>query len=87
MAEDLQQTDVQQLLQGQAQADAGAPCLPALKRHQVEWNILMTVHAVNGDEVYRFLRDESGRQVHPVHPDRRACDSGDAGSREQGLGE
>jgi uncharacterized protein len=34
-----------------------------LKRHGVEWNILTTVHAVNGDhgrEVYRFLRDDLG---------------------------
>ena len=35
--------------------------LGVLKRHQVDWNVLTTVHAVNGNhgrEVYRFLRDE-----------------------------
>lgn len=34
-----------------------------LKKHQVEFNILTTVHAANGDhglETYRFLRDEVG---------------------------
>lgn len=37
--------------------------LEVLKRHQVDWNVLTTVHAVNGDhgrEGYRFLRDELG---------------------------
>ena len=37
--------------------------LEVLKRHQVDWNVLTTVHAVNGDhgrEVYTFLRDELG---------------------------
>src|SRR5512144_639003 len=37
--------------------------LEVLKRHQVDWNVLTTVHAVNGDhgeEVYRFLRDDLG---------------------------
>ena len=37
--------------------------LEALKRHEVEWNALTTVHAANagrGREVYRFLRDELG---------------------------
>jgi len=37
--------------------------LDVLKRHEVEWNVLTTVHAVNGDhgrQVYRFLRDELG---------------------------
>ena len=37
--------------------------LEVLKRHQVDWNVLTTVHAANGDhgrEVYRFLRDELG---------------------------
>jgi len=35
--------------------------LEVLKRHQVDWSVLTTVHAVNGNhgrEVYRFLRDE-----------------------------
>lgn len=37
-----------------------------LKKHRVEFNILTTVHAANGDyplEVYRFLRDEVQAQV------------------------
>ena len=36
-----------------------------LKAHQVDFNILCTVHAANGDrplEVYRFFRDELGAQ-------------------------
>ncbi len=36
-----------------------------LKRHEVEFNILCTVHAANADhpvEVYRFFRDELGAQ-------------------------
>jgi uncharacterized protein len=36
-----------------------------LQRHEVEFNILCTVHAANGDhplEVYRFFRDEVGTQ-------------------------
>ena len=37
--------------------------LDVLKRHGVEWNVLTTIHAGNGDhgdEVYRYLRDELG---------------------------
>jgi uncharacterized protein len=37
--------------------------LDVLKRHRVDWNVLTTIHAVNGDhgaEVYRCLRDELG---------------------------
>ena len=37
--------------------------LDVLKRHNVDWNVLTTVHAVNGDhgrDVYTFLRDELG---------------------------
>ncbi|MGH3507929.1 MAG: SPASM domain-containing protein, partial [Nocardioidaceae bacterium] len=37
--------------------------LDVLKRHGVEWNVLTTVHAVNGDHgsvVYRYLRDQLG---------------------------
>jgi uncharacterized protein len=37
--------------------------LEVLKRHDVEWNVLTTVHAVNGDHgrlVYTFLRDDLG---------------------------
>lgn len=35
--------------------------LDVLKKHGVEWNVLTTIHAGNGDhgdEVYRYLRDE-----------------------------
>ena len=35
--------------------------LDVLKKHHVDWNVLTTVHAVNGDHggaVYRFLRDD-----------------------------
>ncbi len=37
--------------------------LEVLKRYEVDWNVLTTIHAVNGDHgrvVYRFLRDELG---------------------------
>ena len=37
--------------------------LDLLRRHGVEWNALVTVHAANagpGREVYAFLRDECG---------------------------
>ncbi|MGB8652031.1 MAG: anaerobic sulfatase maturase [Mycobacteriales bacterium] len=37
--------------------------LDVLKRHQVDWNVLTTVHAANADQgrrVYRFLRDDLG---------------------------
>ena len=37
--------------------------LDVLRRHQVDWNVLTTIHAVNGDHgrrVYTFLRDELG---------------------------
>jgi uncharacterized protein len=37
--------------------------LDALKRHNVDWNALVTLNSANGDhglEVYRFLRDELG---------------------------
>lgn len=37
--------------------------LDVLKRHNVDWNVLTTIHAANADhggEVYRFLRDELG---------------------------
>lgn len=39
--------------------------LDVLKRHGVEWNVLTTVHAANGDHgrrVYTFLRDELGAE-------------------------
>jgi uncharacterized protein len=37
--------------------------LDVLKRHGVDWNVLTTIHAANGDhgrEVYTFLRDDLG---------------------------
>ena len=37
--------------------------LDVLRRHEVDWNVLTTIHAVNGDHgrgVYAFLRDELG---------------------------
>ncbi|MGE5762477.1 MAG: anaerobic sulfatase maturase [Mycobacterium leprae] len=37
--------------------------LDVLRRHRVDWNVLTTIHAVNGDfggQAYRFLRDELG---------------------------
>ena len=37
--------------------------LDVLKRHRVDWNVLTTIHAANGDHgrlVYRFLRDDLG---------------------------
>ncbi len=39
--------------------------LEALKRHKVDFNILCTVHAANGDrglDVYRFFRDDLGAE-------------------------
>jgi len=39
--------------------------LNVLKRHGVDWNVLTTLHAANGDHgarVYRFLRDELGAE-------------------------
>lgn len=37
--------------------------LDVLQLHRVDWNVLTTIHAVNGDsggQVYRFLRDDLG---------------------------
>ena len=37
--------------------------LDVLRRHEVDWNVLTTIHAVNGGhgrEVYTFLRDDLG---------------------------
>ena len=37
--------------------------LHVLQRHEIDWNVLTTIHAVNGDHgrlVYTFLRDELG---------------------------
>jgi uncharacterized protein len=45
--------------------------LTLLRRHRVEFNILTTVHAVNGDhglEVYRFVRDEIGARYLQLIP-------------------
>jgi uncharacterized protein len=39
--------------------------LDVLKRHGVDWNVLTTIHAANGEQggrVYRFLRDELGAE-------------------------
>ena len=60
-----------------------------LKDHGVDWNVLTTLHAANGDHgsrVYRFLRDELGADLHPVHPDHRARDRRDARGRGRRLG-
>ena len=63
--------------------------LDVLKRHQVDWNVLTTIHAVNGDHgraVYTFLRDELGASVRPVHPDHRARHRRDAAHRRRRVG-
>ena len=59
-----------------------------LNRHGVDFNILCTVNAANADhpvEVYRFFRDELQDQLHPVHPDRRTRDAGDAAAGQPRL--
>ena len=48
---------------GKATFDQVMRGLDVLKAHEVDWNVLTTMHAANGDqgrEVYRFLRDECG---------------------------
>ena len=53
--------------------------LRLLQKHGVEYNILVTVNRVNADyplEVYRFLRDEVGTELDPVHPGDRAHEPG-----------
>ncbi len=56
--------------------------LDVLKRHDVDWNVLTTIHAANGDHgriVYSFLRDELGAtfiQFIPIVE--RAGDDGEA---------
>ncbi len=45
--------------------------LDVLRRHEVEWNVLTTVNAANGDhgrEVYTFLRDELGARFIQLIP-------------------
>ena len=45
--------------------------LDVLRRHGVDWNVLTTVNAANGDhgrEVYAFLRDELGAQFIQLIP-------------------
>ena len=45
--------------------------LDVLRRHDVEWNALTTVHAANGDhgrEVYTFLRDDLGARFVQLIP-------------------
>ena len=61
--------------------------LDVLKRHGVDWNVLTTIHAVNGDhgrEVYRYLRDELGAtfiQYIPIIERATARDAADRGRR------
>jgi uncharacterized protein len=54
--------------------------LDLLKKHHVDFNILCTVNAVNGDhplEVYRFLRDEAGaRFIQFIPVVERDCQTG-----------
>lgn len=50
---------------GQATFDRVMDGLDHLKKHEVEFNVLTTVHAANGDhpvELYRFFRDELGAE-------------------------
>ena len=45
--------------------------LDVLREHDVDWNVLTTVHAVNGDhgaEVYRYLRDDLGARFVQLIP-------------------
>jgi uncharacterized protein len=45
--------------------------LDVLTRHEVDWNVLTTVNAANGDhgaEVYRFLRDDLGARYLQLIP-------------------
>jgi uncharacterized protein len=45
--------------------------LDVLERHHVDWNVLTTIHAANGDhgaEVYRFLRDDLGARYVQLIP-------------------
>ena len=47
----------------------------ALRAHDVDVNVLCTVHAANVDsplDVYRFFRGPARCELHPVHPHRRA---------------
>ena len=49
---------------GKPTFDRVLPGLDGLERHGVDWNVLTTVNAANGDHgeaVYRFLRDQLGR--------------------------
>ncbi len=57
-----------------------------MQKHKVEFNILTTVHAANGDhprEVYRFLRDEVGTQFIQLIPIvERVNERGEVGNQE-----
>lgn len=57
-----------------------------MQEHQVEFNILTTVHAANGDhpiEVYRFLRDEVGTNFIQLIPIvERISERGEVGNQE-----
>ena len=60
-----------------------------LHRHDVEVNILCTIHAANADhplEVYRFFRDQLQASLHAVHPHRGADHSGVPSAGQPGLG-
>ena len=63
--------------------------LEHLKAHGVDWNVLTTLHAANGDHGRARVPVPARRargDVHPVHPDHRARDAGDARGRGLGLG-
>jgi len=60
--------------------------LDLLKAHEVEWNILCTVHAANEDhplEVYRFFRDELGARHIQLIPIVERDESAPAGVTER----
>ena len=64
--------------------------LEQLKRHEVDWNVLTTVNAANGDSgrrVYRFLRDELEARFIQFIPivERTTATAGEGGGRERSL--
>ena len=64
--------------------------LDVLKRHEVDWNVLTTVHAVNGDhgrEVYRFLRDDLGATFIQYIPIIERATAGDVADRGRRVGQ
>ena len=63
--------------------------LAALRKHDVEWNVLTTVHAANegsGREVYRFLRDDCGARYLQFIPIVERVTEETAAGRRRGLG-